>query len=62
LGLYPTGGPQNRYGALLFVEKEGFNELFTRVRLAERYDVAIASSKGMGTTSVRQLFEKLSLR
>jgi hypothetical protein len=57
---YPTRGPRNRYRALLFVEKEGFNELFTRVRLDERYDMAIASSKGMGTTSVRQLFEQLS--
>jgi hypothetical protein len=56
---YPTRGPRNRYGALLFVEKEGFNELFTRVRLEERYDIAIASSKGMGSTAVRQLFEEL---
>jgi DNA topoisomerase VI subunit B len=58
---YHTRGPRNRYGALLFVEKEGFNELFKRVRLDESYDMANTSSKGMGSTSVRQLFEQLAL-
>ena len=36
-----TSGPSGRYGALLFCEKEGFNELFRAVQLAERYDLAI---------------------
>ena len=31
-----TSGPSGRYGAVLFCEKEGFNELFRDVRLAER--------------------------
>jgi hypothetical protein len=57
---YPTRGPRNRYKALLFVEKEGFNELFRRVELEKNYDMAPCSSKGMGSTSVRQLFEQLA--
>lgn len=36
---YPTCGPRNRYGAVLFIEKEGFLPLFDRVKLAERFDV-----------------------
>jgi DNA topoisomerase VI subunit B len=57
---FPTCGPMNRYGAILYVEKEGFLPLLRQVGLAEKYDMAIMSSKGMGTTAVRTLFEKLS--
>ena len=41
-----TYGPNGCFGALLYVEKEGFMPLFEKVRLAERYDIAIMSSKG----------------
>src|SRR5439155_25641234 len=37
---YPSCGPRGRYRALLFVEKQGFSELFARVKLAERYDIS----------------------
>jgi hypothetical protein len=57
---FPTHGPINRYGTILYIEKEGFLPLLQRARLAERYDMAIMSSKGMGTTAVRTLVEKLS--
>jgi hypothetical protein len=57
---YPTRGPRHRYRAILFVEKEGFNELFDRVRLGDRFDLAIMSSKGMGSTATRQLLEAFS--
>jgi hypothetical protein len=56
---YPTMGPKNRYGAILFVEKEGFMPLFEKVRLAERYDLAIMSTKGMSVTAARQLIDTL---
>src|SRR6185436_1917521 len=36
---FPTRGPAARFGAVLFIEKEGFMPLFQRVRLAERYDL-----------------------
>jgi DNA topoisomerase VI subunit B len=57
---FPTTGPRHRYGGILFVEKEGFFPLLERVRIAERYDLAIISSKGMGSTSARLLIERLS--
>jgi hypothetical protein len=58
-GLFPTHGPRHRYGAILFIEKEGFLPLFKAVRLAERYDIAIMSTKGMSVTAARMLVESL---
>jgi hypothetical protein len=57
--LYPTIGPKNRYGDILFIEKEGFLPLFEAVKLAERYDIAIMSTKGMSVTAARELVDKL---
>ena len=56
---FPTFGPQHRYGAVLFVEKEGFMPLFKAVKLGERYDLAIMSTKGMSVTASRRLVEEL---
>ncbi len=56
---YPTLGPENRYGAILFIEKEGFAPLLKQVRLAERYDVAVMSTKGMSVTASRELVDHL---
>jgi DNA topoisomerase 6 subunit A-like protein/histidine kinase/DNA gyrase B/HSP90-like ATPase len=54
-----TYGPQGRYGALLFVEKEGFMPILQAARLAERFDVAVMSTKGMSVTAARMLVERL---
>ena len=59
---FPTFGPRHRYGAVLFIEKEGFMPLFRAVKLAERYDIAIMSTKGMSVTASRQLVEELCAR
>jgi hypothetical protein len=56
---FPTRGPHNRFGAVLYIEKEGFLELLKQAQFGERYDMAICSSKGMGSTSVRELLENL---
>lgn len=56
----PTCGPANRYRFALFVEKEGFDALLQRSQIAERFDVAIMSTKGMSVTASRTLVEKLS--
>jgi hypothetical protein len=56
---YPTLGPMHRYGAILFIEKEGFMPLFEAVKLAERYDIAIMSTKGMSVTASRELVDKI---
>jgi hypothetical protein len=56
---YPTRGPAHRYSAILFIEKEGFLPLFEAAKLAERYDLAIMSTKGMSVTASRLLVDKL---
>jgi Topoisomerase 6 subunit A/Spo11, Toprim domain len=56
-----TCGPSGRYGAVLFCEKEGFNELFSAVRLGERYDLAIMSTKGAARRLVDQLCARYQL-
>jgi hypothetical protein len=56
---YPTCGPANRFGAVLFIEKEGFLPLFEAVNLEKRYDVAIMSTKGMSVTAARSLVENV---
>ena len=55
-----TCGPAHRFGAVLFIEKEGFTALLDRVRLAERYDIAIMSTKGVSVTAARTLVERLT--
>ena len=57
---YPTLGPCHRYRYALFVEKEGFNPHLEHHRIAERYDVAIMSTKGMSVTASRKLVDELS--
>jgi hypothetical protein len=57
--LWPTHGPKHRYGALLYIEKEGFDALFQATRLAERYDIAIMSNKGLSVTASRELVDHL---
>jgi hypothetical protein len=58
-GLFPTRGPENRFSAVLFIEKEGFLPLLHRVQLAERYDLAIMSTKGMSVVAARSLVDEL---
>jgi Topoisomerase 6 subunit A/Spo11, Toprim domain len=53
-----TAGPAGRYGAILFTEKEGFNELFQAAQLPERFDLCLASTKGTSVTAARELFEE----
>jgi hypothetical protein len=57
---YPTKGPARRYQAALFLEKEGFNEVLKAAHIAERYDLAVMSTKGLSVTAARTLVEHLS--
>jgi DNA topoisomerase VI subunit B len=54
-----TYGPKGNYGAVLYIEKEGFGPLLDRVDLANRFDIAIMSCKGTSVTAARQLTEKV---
>jgi hypothetical protein len=56
---FPTKGPENRYNTVLFVEKEGFAPLLKRARIADRFDLAVMSTKGMSTTAARMLLDSL---
>ena len=58
--LAPTTGPTNRYRTVLFVEKEGFSALLAHALIAERFDVAIMSTKGMSMTAARMLLDRLA--
>lgn len=59
VGRFPTKGPANRYGGVLFIEKEGFAPLLQRVRLAERYDLAVMSTKGLSNVAARRLIDEV---
>lgn len=59
-GLHATAGPGDRYGSVLFIEKEGFAPLLRAARIAERFDVAIMSTKGMSVIAARALVDRLS--
>ncbi|MEH3109473.1 MAG: ATP-binding protein [Agrobacterium cavarae] len=59
-GLHPTIGPGDRYGAVLFLEKEGFEPLLRAARISERFDVAVMSTKGMSVIAARALIDRLS--
>lgn len=52
-------GPDGNYAAVLFIEKEGFLPLFKQVDLADRFDLAIMSTKGVSVTAARTLIERL---
>jgi len=54
-----TLGPDGCFSAVLFIEKEGFTPLFDRVKLAERYGLAIMSTKGVSVTAARSLVDQM---
>lgn len=56
---YPTHGPVGRFQTVLFIEKEGFLPLLQQAQIAERFDLAIMSTKGLASTAARTLIERL---
>jgi hypothetical protein len=57
-----TLGPSGNFGAVLFIEKEGFDPLLKAARIAEKYDLAIKSTKGMSVTAARELADEMCAR
>jgi hypothetical protein len=47
------------FGAVLFIEKEGFSELLKAAKIAERFDVALMSTKGMSVVAARALADEM---
>jgi hypothetical protein len=56
---FPTHGPENRFDAILYVEKEGFAEQLAAARVQERWDIAVASCKGYSVHAARRLVRAL---
>jgi DNA topoisomerase VI subunit B len=54
-----TRGPHGGYGALLYIEKEGFLDILNAVQLAQRYDIGIMSCKGTSVTAARRLADRI---
>ena len=52
---WPSLAAGVRYRDLFYVEKEGFDSLFQQQRIAERFNLAIASGKGQSTAAMRYL-------
>jgi hypothetical protein len=50
-------GPSGSLSGVLFCEKEGFGPLFRAVKLADRYDLMILSTKGVSVTAARRLID-----
>jgi hypothetical protein len=63
LSLHPvTDGPLNRFGAVLYIEKEGFLPAIRRARIPERFDLGLASCKGYSVKAARALVRNLADR
>jgi hypothetical protein len=54
-----TNGPSGSFGAVIFIEKEGFAPILEAAQIAERFDVAIMSTKGMSVTAARELADQM---
>jgi hypothetical protein len=54
-----TLGPKGNFGALVYIEKEGFMPLLDEVNLANRFDIAIMSNKGFSVTASRMLVDRM---
>jgi hypothetical protein len=53
-----TLGPHGRFVGVFFIEKEGFDRLFTTARIAERFDLAFMLCKGISVTAARELADQ----
>jgi hypothetical protein len=54
-----TSGPDGSFGAVLFIEKEGFDPLLKAAQIADKYDIGIMSTKGMSVTAARALADEM---
>lgn len=57
-----THGPEGRYNGLLYLEKEGFDQLLDQAQIDDRFDLAPMSCKAMSVTAVRQLVDQTCAR
>jgi hypothetical protein len=63
LGTLEVGGygiPDWEYNKILYIEKEGFRQIFNAVKLGQRYDMAYMTAKGFATRAAKQLLDRAS--
>jgi hypothetical protein len=58
-GKVETNGPSGSFGAVLFIEKEGFDPILESAGIAGKFDIAIMSTKGMSVTAARALADEM---
>ncbi|GAH76664.1 unnamed protein product, partial [marine sediment metagenome] len=49
--------PDYEYDKILYIEKEGFRQIFAAVKLGQRYDMALMTAKGFATRAAKQLLD-----
>jgi len=49
--------PDYEYDKILYIEKEGFRQIFAAVKLGPRYDMAFMTAKGFATRAAKQLLD-----
>jgi hypothetical protein len=59
---YANASPEYRFGGVLFIEKEGFNQAILESGLLEKYDLALASTKGQSVIALRSLLDEMVTR
>ena len=57
--LINTKGSSNRFKSVLFIEKEGFNEILRDANISKKYDLAIISTKGIPVKAACDLLSTL---
>ena len=56
---WPSLAAGQRYRAVLYIEKEGFEPLLKEAKIAERFDVAIMSCKGQSVVAARRFVDEV---
>jgi hypothetical protein len=59
---WPSAAHGQRYQAVLYIEKEGFEPLFQEARIAERFDLAVLSCKGQSVVAARKYVDHVCRR
>lgn len=56
---WPSVAEGQRYQAVLYIEKEGFDPQLREARIADRFDLAIISCKGQSVTAARMYVDQV---
>jgi hypothetical protein len=54
---WPSVAPGQRYRAVVYIEKEGFEPLLRHARIAERFEIAVMSCKGQSVVAARKFVD-----